>query len=145
MTGVKRERIPSLWSMGGETALAQSYIYLLSMLTQARIIYILNHVAHNEGILNMCAVSSVPTVGTSSSIEACPLDLATDDLLEADVSKEEMLATLAGVKSKEAVGPGSLLGELFRSSACTILLFAHVHILPSCFSYAKDPIDKSQH
>ena len=122
MTGVKRERIPSLWSMGGETALAQSYIYLLSMLTQARIIYILNHVAqdvwcaHNKGILNMCAVSSVPTVGTSSSIEACPLDLATDDLLEADVSKEEMLATLAGVKLKEAVGPGSLLGELFICS-----------------------------
>ena len=77
--------------------------------------------------------------------EACPLDLATDDLLEADVSKEEMLATLAGVKLKEAVGSGSLLGELFRSSACTILLFAHVHVLPSCFSYAKDLIDKSQH
>ena len=114
-----------------------------------RIIYVLNHVAqdvwcaHNKGIFNLCPVSFVPTVGTSSSIEARPMDLVTDDLLEADASKEEMLATLACVKSREAAGPGSLLGEIFRSSARTVLLFAHVHVLPSCFSEAKDLIDKS--
>lgn len=86
--------------------------------------------AHFKGSFNPCIGFSVPAIGVDPLVDFHPSKLVTDDLIEADCSKEEILAAHLHLKPRKSASPGAEIGESLKSSVHAILPFAHfLHIL----------------
>lgn len=104
--------------------------------------------AHFKGSFNPCIGFSVPAIGIDPSVDFHSLELVTDDLIDADCSKEEILAALSHLKPRKSASPGAEIGESLKSSVHAILPFAHFwhnlthHFLEAYFQpkWKKKPI-----